>query len=245
MPKAHPGSMWFPREMKLEEQYQHYVNWGLIRAELESKFHETTIGWVWLQRRGTKKWTHGRLSKCLGDDIEVYRKPSVATRYDLTPPELIGWAKPVERNLSQLNLTRKDLGENPLWDVWVRIKPPGKSSILQDRRADKYIKDKGAQDAVEKKMRDLIERMRKMSPIEKELTEADSMAPWQREKLEAEYDQWKRNRLVLARRNHREYREKDADRYNRLRREALAIHAARIEAGRLRTAHMRNDRKGK
>lgn len=243
MKTRHPGSMWFPADMDLSRQYARQVNWVQLRADLEARRELTTIGWTWIQRRGTKKWTPGRLKAALGDDIEIYRLPSLATRHDITPKELAAWEAPVEPNLSQLNLTRADLGEKPLWDVWVRLTPPEDTSLTQRVRGNQHIKNKNAQDTFTENHNAEVERRSHLHPLQIEIEEHQKSPRWMQERAKRNWLNWQRNRTVRFRLNHRLFAEKPEDRLARLRREAYDRQMEKIEAGRQRVAHMALKRK--
>lgn len=191
MEVTHPGSMWFGPMKPLEDMYRSQADWRKTRRMMEARLSETSIAWFWLQRRGHKKWPPARLKAALGQDIEIYRKPSLATRYDITPPELLEWTAPAERNLSQLGLTRKDLGENPLWDVWVRIAPPVNPDFDEQRRAERYIKDKTYADRFESERLKRVERERGMTALELDMEDISQFSYRDQVRIRREY-QWEK-----------------------------------------------------
>lgn len=230
---------WFAPDTSIEAMYKAQMDWAGMRERIEAQAERTTIGWTWLQRRGSRKLPLSLIQAKLGDDIEVYRKPSVSTRFDITPAELIGWATPVERKLAQLHLTRKDLGENPLWDVWVRIRVPEQTTMQADRRANKYISDKTLADRVEAERVARVEAESKMSPIQKEATEADRLPPLQQKALLDAVEHEARSELVARRIEYRKRMGTVTEQKERALAAALEIHRERIEKGRAQTAAAR------
>lgn len=245
MSKRDPRAYWFAPNTPIEAMYGTQMDWSEVMTRLKVQADRTVIGWTWLQRRGTKKFAPSFLEGKLSRDIEVYRKPSLLTRHDLTPDELLAWTKPAERNLSQLGLTRKDVGENPLWDVWVRLKPVENPSMTEQRRAENYVKDKTADDRfqAERVAREMAQRL--MTPAEKDLAETNRLAPHVRYQLEKAVEDERLEALIQSR---AEYRAKlRGEKYEKptTRAEALRVHEERIEAGRRMTAAARAAREGK
>lgn len=245
MTKRTTNAYWFPPNMPVEDMYEGQMDWLGMMDKLHREAERTVIGWTWLQRRGTKKLPQSRLEFHLGGGIEVYRKLSILTRHDITPTELLSWTKPAERNLSQMGLTRKDVGENPLWDVWVRLIPPTDPSIPEQRRAEAYLKDKTAAERFEAERVAEAERWKGMTQIEKDLEDAHLLPGWERNRMLEEHDRQRREALIASR---AAYRKAEAERPQREAAEraaALRAHEERIEAGRRATAAARAAREGK
>lgn len=238
------NAYWFYESQPIEEHYTVQMDWFGLRAKMEKRLEDTTIGWTWMQRRGSVKHRPSRLRYEIGSDIEIYRKPSILTRADIQPPELIGWEAPVERKLSQLNLTRAQLAEKPLWDIWVRIKPPATPSVFQDRKANAYIRDATAQDSFQARHDAEVLRLSKLTQEELDVEENVNV-PWRLEQAKEALHFARSDRLIALRENHRYGKEKPEDRLARLRNEAIEVHRARIEAGRARTERMLTKREGK
>lgn len=238
-------ALWFSKNHDHTQPKGTQMSWADVHSHLESLQDRTAIGWFWLQRRGPEKFRPAKLKAEIGEGIEVYRKPSFLTRYDLTPDELLGWTRPRERNLAQLGITRKDMQENPLWDIWVRIRPTFAPSMTEQRRAENYIKDKTADDRfqAERIAREMAQRL--MTPAEKDLAETNRLAPHIRYKLEKAVEDERLEALIQSR---AEYRAKlRGEKYEKpaTREEALRVHEERIEAGRRMTAAARAAREGK
>ncbi|AWY05934.1 hypothetical protein SEA_PIONEER3_111 [Microbacterium phage Pioneer3] len=245
MTKRTSTAYWFPPNTPIETMYKHQMDWSEMMDRMHREYQRTVIGWVWLQRRGAKKLTRSFLEHRLGGGIDIYRKPSLLTRHDIMPTELIGWTKPVERNLSQLGLTRKSLQENPLWDVWVRITPPENPSITLQRRAEQYIKDKTAADRFEAERVAQAERWAGMTQVERDLEDIHQLPGWERDRMLEEHDKQRREELIASR---AAYRKAEAERPQREAAEraaALRAHDERIEAGRRATEAARAAREAK
>lgn len=238
---------WFASNTPPEEHYTVQMDWSGVRSDLESRLRETTIGWTWIQRRGSNKLKPSRLRALLGSDIEVYRKPSALTRHDITPPELVGWTAPTERTVGQMGLSRKWQEENPLWDVWVRIAPPTEATIQNTRAADQYIKDKTAQDSFEHHLEAEAERRRKLTPTQREVEDL-AHAPKHMLEEAVEADRLHRASVLVAYRLNQRYGRQGSEEFDRQRaleqiqqsRDRTAEQVARMNAAR---AAKRGERK--
>ena len=227
-------ALWFNADHDHNQPRKRQMDWLAVRPKLEDIKEKTIIGWLWLQRRGPHKIRPAKLIAEIGSGIEIYRKPSVLTRSDIQPMELIDWTKPAERNLSQLGLTRKSMAENPFWDVWVRLAPPENPSMVEMRRAERYIADKTEADRFERERVARAEAWKTKTQAERDMEDFHHLSYGEQLELQREHQMQNRTALVEARREYRASLVTAAEQREADRLKAIEIHRERIEAGRAR-----------